>query len=133
VWRDAEREVQAAGSVRYSDDVWSVARCTELAANPVVLAGQLPPGAVGVIGVDRDMVVANGYWICKTRLRALRREPEIAYRDVDGDVFQRQTVPPTLRRVQPAPVGNVSARAPVSSRGQSGSDFARVQGRVSGV
>jgi hypothetical protein len=43
-----------------------------------VLAGRLPPGAVGVVGVDWELVVANGYWICKTSLRTLRREPEIA-------------------------------------------------------
>jgi hypothetical protein len=92
VWRDADGEVQASGSVGYSDDVWSVARCTDLAADPVVLAGRLPPGAVGVVGVDGELVVANGYWICKTQLRTLRREPEIAYRDIDGHVF-RHAVP----------------------------------------
>jgi hypothetical protein len=87
VWRDADGEVAACGSVGYSDEVWPVARCTDLGADPVVLAGRLPPGAVGVVGVDGELVVAKGYWICKTSLRTLRREPEIAYRDCDGDVF----------------------------------------------
>jgi hypothetical protein len=88
IWRSSGGVV-AAGSVGKTREPWVIeaTRCMDIGSNPVVLAGVLPPGAVSPV-VDGDLVVANGYWLCRTNKRLLRREPEILhYLDVEGEPF----------------------------------------------
>jgi hypothetical protein len=107
VWRGAEGDVEASGSVGHTDEVTSIWRCTQLGSDPVVLAGQLPPGAVAAVVADGEPVVSGGYWICVTRSRTLRRDPEISFLDVDGNVFEHDVPFDGLPRLWPtqAPPG----------------------------
>jgi hypothetical protein len=88
IWRSSGGIV-AAGSVGNTPEppVIEATRCMDVGSNPVVLAGVLPPGSVSPV-VDGELVIANGYWLCRTNKRMLRREPEIIhYLDVEGEPF----------------------------------------------
>lgn len=88
VWRSQEEGVvMASGSVGYGEGTESVWRCTPLGADPVVLAGELPPGAVAPVLSDGTPIVSGGYWICLTPYRSLPSDPQIRFLDVEGDVF----------------------------------------------
>lgn len=88
IWRDEEGHVHASGSVGRDREDWTVSRCIDIGSNPVVLAGQLPPGAVRPAGLDGELVTGGGYWLCRTGKRLLRREPEVtSYEDVEGKPF----------------------------------------------
>lgn len=40
------------------------------------------------MGVDGELVIANGYWLCRTNKRSLRYEIEVTeYLDVEGEAF----------------------------------------------
>jgi hypothetical protein len=93
IWRVPEEGiVVASGSVGYDEGTESVWRCTELGADPVVLAGQLPPGAVAPVLTEGVPIVSGGYWICLTRDRSLQSDPQIRFLDVDGEVFDEAIV-----------------------------------------
>jgi hypothetical protein len=87
VYRNAEGYVEACGSVGLSDEIQAVTRCAQLGADPVVLAGELPPGAVAPALDEGEPIVSAGYWICLTGRRTFRREPKVRFLDADGEVF----------------------------------------------
>jgi hypothetical protein len=45
LWRNDEGYIDASGSVGRAEETTSVGRCIQLGADPVVLAGELPPGS----------------------------------------------------------------------------------------
>ena len=86
LFRDADGEIRGSASYGYEDrplpagEPW-----TELGTHPVVLAGKLPAGAVGVSvrvgpGAWTEAEAHGVYWICQLAARVPEREAEIRYR-----------------------------------------------------
>ena len=106
LWRNEEGYIDASGSVGHAEETTSVGRCIQLGAGPVVLAGELPPGAVAP-ALAQEVVVSGGYWMCVTSSRLQHRNPEISYVDADGDVFEDRVAFDGIPRLWPrqAPPG----------------------------
>ena len=102
VWRNAEGYIEACGSVGLSDDIQAVTRCAQLGANPVVLAGELPPGAVAPALDDGEPIVSAGYWICLTGRRTFRRDPMVRFLGADGEIFEEVVLADGLPCLWPA-------------------------------
>ncbi len=93
VYRDAEDQVWTSGRYGFDDPVPGLGYWEDLGANPAVVAGKLPMGAVGVaLRVGRGpwvepSEIAHGYWICALDARRLTTDPKLAYRDAEGAEF----------------------------------------------
>ena len=86
LFRDAEGEIRGSGSYGYEDHPLPAGEpWTELGMHPVVLAGTVPGGTIGVSvrvgpGAWTEAEVHGSHWICQLAARVPEREAEIRYR-----------------------------------------------------
>jgi hypothetical protein len=110
IWRDADGDILASGSVGHTDDTQAVFECVDIGSNPVVLAGRLPPGAVAVAGLEGELVSAGPYWLCVTGRRLLTREPSVSFVDADGEVFENAVPHDGMPRLWPVQASEAGRR-----------------------
>ena len=86
LFRDAVGQIRGSGSYGYEDHPLPAGEpWTELGTHPVVLAGTVPEGTIGVSvrvgpGAWTEAEVHGSHWICQLAARVPEREAEIRYR-----------------------------------------------------